>query len=164
MTGEQLRAARAMLQLDQTQVAQRSGVSVETIKRLERMSGNLRANYETIQKILDFFEASGIEFLEYGEAAQSGGPGVRLTLSQVEKIETTAIFIIDSYLQYALSEIIPDIKRTDDEIGDLLSVIDKMTDFIISSRDAMKLDAKLHYNNELLPARDGKLISATLKK
>ena len=43
ITGEQLRAARAMLKMEQAELAELSGVSIDTIKRLERMDGPLNA-------------------------------------------------------------------------------------------------------------------------
>ena len=75
VTAEQLRAARAMLQMDQAELAKISGVSVETIKRLERQTGKLHAKIETISAIQKAFETKRVEFLgdHYG-----GGAGVRL--------------------------------------------------------------------------------------
>jgi DNA-binding XRE family transcriptional regulator len=63
VTAEQLRAARAMLQMDQAELAKISGVSVETIKRLERQTGKLHAKIETIIAIQRAFEARRLEFL-----------------------------------------------------------------------------------------------------
>jgi len=74
MTGEQLRAARAMLKLEQAELAELSSVSVETIKRLERIDGNLSANFRTIDSLRSVLEAEGVLFLP-----ENGGlPGVRL--------------------------------------------------------------------------------------
>jgi transcriptional regulator with XRE-family HTH domain len=63
LTAEQLRAARAILQTDQSDLARASGVSVETIKRLERQSGKLHAKVETIAAIRKALEARHLEFL-----------------------------------------------------------------------------------------------------
>lgn len=73
LTAEQIRAARAMLRMEQTQLAERSGVSVETIKRLEGGRGPLKAQYETLKNIRTACEFAGIEFID-GEDR----PGVRL--------------------------------------------------------------------------------------
>jgi DNA-binding XRE family transcriptional regulator len=75
VTAEQLRAARAMLQMDQAELAKISGVSVETIKRLERQTGKLHAKIETIIAIQKAFEARRLEFL--GDHDGRSG-GVRL--------------------------------------------------------------------------------------
>jgi len=75
VTAEQLRAARAILQMDQADVAKISGVSVETIKRLERQTGKLHAKIETIIAIQKAFEAQHLEFLGDRDGR---GAGVRL--------------------------------------------------------------------------------------
>ena len=73
-TGEQLRAARAMLRLEQTALATAAGVSAETIKRLEGMAGPVSANARTLDAIVKALEAAGVLFIpENGE-----GPGVRM--------------------------------------------------------------------------------------
>lgn len=73
-TGEQLRAARALLRIEQRDVAEASGVSLETIKRLEGIKGPVSANAATVEKIVRSLEAAGAVFIpENGE-----GPGVRL--------------------------------------------------------------------------------------
>jgi transcriptional regulator with XRE-family HTH domain len=85
LTAEQLRAARAMLRMDQSALAAASGVSVETIKRLEGMEGQLsETRVATINAIQAAFESAGVEFI----AENGGGPGVRLkkTANGVEEI------------------------------------------------------------------------------
>jgi transcriptional regulator with XRE-family HTH domain len=73
VTAAQIRAARAMLRMEQTQLAERSGVSVETVKRLESSEGPLKAQYETLKNIRTALEYAGIEFTDDEER-----PGVRL--------------------------------------------------------------------------------------
>src|SRR4051794_29979993 len=63
MTAEQLRAARAMLKMEQAELAQLSGVSLETIKRLERMDGELAANSRTLSSIESALQQEGVLFL-----------------------------------------------------------------------------------------------------
>lgn len=70
LTGEQLRGARAMLRMQQTDLAQRVGVHPGTLKRLEKQTGPLRSHYETAHALQRALEAAGVEFLE--------GGGVRL--------------------------------------------------------------------------------------
>ena len=72
LTSEQIRAARAMLRIEQRDLADRSGVSLETIKRIERTPGAVSAYASTVDAIRCALEAAGIEFLENG-----GGDGVR---------------------------------------------------------------------------------------
>jgi len=62
-TSEQLRAARAMVRLEQAELARQAGVSVETIKRLEGSVGQLSAQGNTLFHIQTVLEFAGIEFL-----------------------------------------------------------------------------------------------------
>ena len=74
LTGEQLRAARAMLKMEQGELAELSGVSIETIKRLERMDGRLKAYAETLHSLQETLEGEGVIFLP-----ENGGlPGLKL--------------------------------------------------------------------------------------
>lgn len=74
LTGEQIRAARAMLKIEQGELAALSGVSAETIKRLERMDGPVMAQTGTVAKIRTALETEGAVFIP-----ENGGlAGVRL--------------------------------------------------------------------------------------
>ena len=74
ITGEQLRAARAIVRMEQTDLAQAAKVSVDTIKRLERTVGQVSANVLTVNAITKTLESAGVEFVP----ENGGGPGVRL--------------------------------------------------------------------------------------
>lgn len=75
MTSEQLRAARAMLRLDQSEVARMAGVSVETVKRLEKMDGSLNSvRVATLKALRQALEEAGVVFIE----KNGGGAGVRV--------------------------------------------------------------------------------------
>lgn len=75
LTSEQLRAARALKRMDQAGLAAIAGVSVETVKRLEKLDGPLlSANGKTLAAIQNALESAGVVFI----AANGGGPGVRL--------------------------------------------------------------------------------------
>jgi transcriptional regulator with XRE-family HTH domain len=75
LTGEQIRAARALARMDQAGLAGVSGVSAPTIKRLERMVGPIAANTRTEAAIRKAFEEVGVVFID----PDAQGPGVRLT-------------------------------------------------------------------------------------
>lgn len=68
----QLRAARALIGWEQEQLAQKAGVAVNTIRRMESIEGDIRCNTTTLRKVQLALEKSGIEFLNHG------APGVRL--------------------------------------------------------------------------------------
>lgn len=72
----QLRAARSLLDWSQTELAEKSGLSLPTIKRMEKigLGKSTMDNGIAVQKAL---ETAGIIFLADGETT-TGGPGVRL--------------------------------------------------------------------------------------
>ncbi|WP_440637243.1 helix-turn-helix domain-containing protein [Bradyrhizobium sp. PUT101] len=78
ITSFQMRAARALLGIDQKTLAELAGVSLPTIQRMEASTGNVRGVVETLIKVVEAFDRAGIELI--GEQARSdgGGRGVRL--------------------------------------------------------------------------------------
>jgi transcriptional regulator with XRE-family HTH domain len=74
----QLRAARAMLGLDQKHLAELAGLSVPTIQRMEASDGVIRGNVDSLMKLVHALEAAGIELIAAGAASMSGGRGIRL--------------------------------------------------------------------------------------
>ena len=73
-----MRAARALLGIDQRELAQRSSLSLPTIQRMESSDGVIRGNVDSLVKLVDALGASGIELINEGAVSQSGGRGVRL--------------------------------------------------------------------------------------
>ncbi len=78
ISAAQLRAARALLGVDQRQLADLSGLSVPTIQRMEASDGVIRGNVNSLTKLTGAFDAAGIEFIAEGAASAGGGRGVRL--------------------------------------------------------------------------------------
>lgn len=77
LSSEQVRAARALLRWDQRELAEKSGVPVSTVKRLEIKPGPLAAHGRTIAAMQGAIEAAGIIFMAHGDTTD-GGEGVRL--------------------------------------------------------------------------------------
>ena len=69
----QIKGARAMLDWSQQTLADKSGVSLPTIKRIEA-NGPGRSSLDTINAIKTALEDAGVEFIP----GNGGGPGVRL--------------------------------------------------------------------------------------
>ena len=63
---EQIRAARALLRLEQAELATRAHVSVVTLRRLESAEGSEIVSYDTIAKISRVLEQAGAEFIPGG--------------------------------------------------------------------------------------------------
>jgi transcriptional regulator with XRE-family HTH domain len=78
ITSAQLRAARALLGIDQRTLADLSELSVPTIQRMEAREGVIRGNVDSLMKLIGALDAAGIELIGEGAASQTGGRGVRL--------------------------------------------------------------------------------------
>ena len=78
ITATQMRAARALLGIDQRTLAARSGLSVPTIQRMEASDGVVRGNVDSLMKLVGALETAGIELIGEGAASTGGGRGVRL--------------------------------------------------------------------------------------
>ena len=75
----QLRAARALLGIDQRQLAELSGLSVPTIQRMEGSDGVIRGNVDSLTKLIGALQTAGIELIAENTPSQAAGRGVRLT-------------------------------------------------------------------------------------
>jgi transcriptional regulator with XRE-family HTH domain len=73
ITAVQLRAARALLGIDQRELAEMSGISLPTIQRMEASEGNVRGVIDTLTKIVEALDGAGVELI--GENAKSVGSG-----------------------------------------------------------------------------------------
>jgi len=78
ITAAQLRAARALLGLDQRQLAELAGLSAPTIQRMEASDGLIRGNVDSLMKLTAALDRAGVELIAEGAASQSDGRGVRL--------------------------------------------------------------------------------------
>jgi transcriptional regulator with XRE-family HTH domain len=78
ITSAQLRAARALLGIDQRELAQRCNLSLPTIQRMEASDGVIRGNVDSLVKLVEALAAAGIELIGEGAASANGGRGVRL--------------------------------------------------------------------------------------
>ena len=78
MTAAQLRAARALLGIDQRRLAEKAGLSLPTIQRMEASEDVIRGNVDSLMKLIAALDAAGIELIGDGVASQGGGRGVRL--------------------------------------------------------------------------------------
>jgi transcriptional regulator with XRE-family HTH domain len=77
ITAAQLRAARAMLDMDQRKLAQLSDLSLPTIQRMEASEGVIRGNVDSLMNLVAALDASGIELISDNATSSSGGRGVR---------------------------------------------------------------------------------------
>ena len=78
ITSAQMRAARALAGVDQRELAQKSGLSLPTIQRMEASDDVIRGNVDSLMKLIVALEAFGIELIGDGTPSPGGGRGVRL--------------------------------------------------------------------------------------
>jgi transcriptional regulator with XRE-family HTH domain len=78
ITAGQIRAARALLGIDQRKLAELSGLSLPTIQRMEASEDTIRGNVDSLMKLVAAFDGAGIELIPEGAASPGGGRGVRL--------------------------------------------------------------------------------------
>jgi len=80
ITATQIRAARALLGIDQRMLAETSGLSLPTIQRMEASDGQVRGNVDSLVKVVEALERAGVEMIAEGTMSPEGGRGVRLKL------------------------------------------------------------------------------------
>lgn len=78
ISAAQLKAARALLGMDQKALAEASGLSLPTIQRMEASDGTIRGNVDSLMKLVGALDAAGLELIGEGAVSAAGGRGVRL--------------------------------------------------------------------------------------
>jgi transcriptional regulator with XRE-family HTH domain len=78
ITAPQLRAARALLGIDQRELAARAGLSLPTIQRMEGSDGVIRGNVDSLMKLVGALDALGVELISEHATSTGCGRGVRL--------------------------------------------------------------------------------------
>ena len=78
ITSAQIRAARALLGIDQKTLARHSGLSLPTIQRMEASAGQVRGVVGSLVKLVDALDSLGIDLIGENVPSTTGGRGVRL--------------------------------------------------------------------------------------
>lgn len=81
VTPEQIKAARALLRMEQEELARRAGVSVTTIRRLEAADREHAVAEETAEGVQNALQEAGVEFIHDG-----------VCLTQKEKEDSDALY------------------------------------------------------------------------
>ena len=84
ITSSQLRAARALLGIDQRVLAEMSDLSLPTIQRMEASAEVIRGNVESLTKLVSALTTAGVELIGDDAVSQARGRGVRLINSSGE--------------------------------------------------------------------------------
>lgn len=85
MTSVQLRAARALLAIDQKTLAAMADVSLPTVQRMEASGGVVRGTVETLTKVIEALNRAGVDLIGDDARSDSGGRGVRLRQPTLSK-------------------------------------------------------------------------------
>ena len=85
ITPAQLRAARALLGIDQRALARAARLSLPTIQRMEASEGLIRGTVDSLMKLVAALEAAGVELINEGDTSAAGGRGVRLREASANK-------------------------------------------------------------------------------
>lgn len=78
ITGAQMKAARALLGIDQKELARLANVSLPTIQRMESSHGVVRAVVDSLEKVVNAINEAGVELIAHGARSEGAGRGVRL--------------------------------------------------------------------------------------
>jgi transcriptional regulator with XRE-family HTH domain len=78
ITSFQMRAARALLGIDQKTLAEMAGLSLPTIQRMEGSVGTVRGVVESLTKVVEALSRAGVELIGENARSEDGGRGVRL--------------------------------------------------------------------------------------
>ena len=78
ITSGQIRAARALLGIDQRTLALKSGLSLPTIQRMEASAGQVRGVVGSLVKLVNTLDCLGIDLIGENAPSAAGGRGVRL--------------------------------------------------------------------------------------
>lgn len=85
ITSAQMRAARALLGIDQRVLAEMSSLSLPTIQRMEASGGNVRGVVDSLIKVVDALNKAGVELIGDNAKSDAGGRGVRLKKAAVKR-------------------------------------------------------------------------------
>lgn len=78
ITSFQLRAARALLELDQRELADLTGLSLPTIQRMEGSDNMIRGHVDSLIKLVTALNKAGVELIGENTPSTGLGRGVRL--------------------------------------------------------------------------------------
>lgn len=85
-----MRAARALLGLDQKTLAERSGLSTPTIQRMEACPGVVRGVVDSLIKVVTALEEAGVELIAEDAPSAGAGRGVRLKAAAASNLDRSS--------------------------------------------------------------------------
>lgn len=78
ITGFQIKAARTLIGMEQIHLAEKAGVSANTIRNMEAFGAEkVKVRTDTLDAVTDALRVAGVVFIDDGQTTD-GGPGVRM--------------------------------------------------------------------------------------
>jgi transcriptional regulator with XRE-family HTH domain len=87
---EQIKAARALLRLEQDELARRAGVSISTVRRLEAPSGAELVAPDTAGAVVRTLQEAGVDFIQQGVTLRPKPQGGEALLGRLRAIAERA--------------------------------------------------------------------------
>jgi len=95
ITPEQIRAARALLRLDQASLAHDAGISIVTLRRLEEAHGLSKVAPATVDRVRRTLEKAGAEFIDRGVRRGRPTPDdIRATRRDIDRIVARSVALM----------------------------------------------------------------------
>jgi len=98
ITPEQIRAARALLRLDQSTLAHDAGISVITLRRLEGDAGLSKVAPSTVDEVRKALEKAGAEFIDRGVRRSAPPPEALQSIrDEIDQIVARSAVLLAKY-------------------------------------------------------------------
>jgi predicted transcriptional regulator len=98
ITPEQIRAARALLRLDQAAVAHDAGISLVTLRRLEEPHGLGKVAPATVEAVRRVLEKAGAEFVDRGVRHRAlTAEAIRLVRRDIDRIVARSVKLMKQF-------------------------------------------------------------------
>ncbi|WP_156390458.1 helix-turn-helix domain-containing protein [Rhizobium sp. Root1203] len=87
ISGNQIRAARSLVGMDQQTLADKAGIGINTVRNMEGAGADrIRVRTDTMDAVVDALGAAGVVLVDEGQS--DGGPGVRLAKAATRSFDT----------------------------------------------------------------------------
>jgi transcriptional regulator with XRE-family HTH domain len=87
ISGNQIRAARSLVGMDQQTLADKAGIGINTVRNMEGAGADrIRVRTDTLDAVIDALGAAGVVLVDEGQS--DGGPGVRLARAATRSFDT----------------------------------------------------------------------------
>jgi transcriptional regulator with XRE-family HTH domain len=108
ISAEQIKAARALLRMEQDELARRAGVSVTTIRRLEAASDDYAVSESTAQEVRMVLQEAGVDFILDGVRLKQDRPGADELFDRLYRIAGESASLLGDRAPFAEADLYGD--------------------------------------------------------